>query len=199
MKDILRAPILLAAISLIGFVDAQAQVRFGDAGPRAGSPVAQARRNNRLPVGQRGINRPPFGDPQLGRKRPLGPNQLKKQELHQRVMQAIGLTQEQRLRMQEIKRGHDDEVIAAGRRLRLARQALDRAIMSEPYNEAEVRRATEALAEAQADRIRLEARVRAQVRGVLTPEQVQRFHQLQRQMRREMIEQQKEQEKDKDK
>jgi Spy/CpxP family protein refolding chaperone len=120
----------------------------------------------------------------------MGPNQIKKQQLQQRLMQAIGLTPEQRTRMQEIRRSHVDELAAAGRRLRQSRQALDQAIMSEPYNEADVRRATEALAAAQADKIRIDATVRSQVRGVLTSGQVQRFHQLQREMRREMKEQQ---------
>lgn len=154
------------------------------------STQGQIRRNNRLPVGQRGVNRPPFGVPQAGRNRPLNPNQLRKQQLQQRVMQAIGLTPAQRMRIQEIRRSHDDDVISAGRRLRQARQALDRAIMNETYSESEVRRATEALAAAQADKIRLDASVRAQVRGVLTSDQVQRFHQLQREMRRDMKEQQ---------
>lgn len=154
------------------------------------STHGQIRRNNRMPVGQRGVNRPPFGIPQGGRNRPLNPNLLRKQQLQQRVMQAIGLTASQRMRIQEIRRSHDDDVISAGRRIRQARQALDRAIMSEPYSESEVRRATEALAAAQGDKIRLDANVRAQVRGVLTPDQVQRFHQLQREMRRDMREQQ---------
>ena len=154
------------------------------------STQGQIRRNNRLPVGQRGVNRPPFGIPQGGRNRPLNPNQLRKQQLQQRVMQAIGLTPAQRMRIQEIRRSHDDDVISAARRIRQARQALDRAIMSETYSESEVRRATEALAAAQADKIRLDASVRAQVRGVLTADQVQRFHQLQREMRRDMKEQQ---------
>jgi hypothetical protein len=69
--------------------------------------------------------------------------------------------------------------------------------MNESYNEAEVRRATEALAAAQADKIRLDSNVRAQVRGVLTSDQVQRFHQLQREIRRDMKEeQQRDQDKD---
>jgi Spy/CpxP family protein refolding chaperone len=116
--------------------------------------------------------------------------------MRQQLMEAIGLRPEQRMRMQEIRRSREDEVIASGRRIRQARQALDRAIMSEPYNEAEVRRATEALAAAQADKIRIDASVRAQVRGVLTPEQIRRFHQLDREMRRDMREQQKEQDKE---
>lgn len=154
------------------------------------STEGQIRRNNRLPGGQRGVNRPPFGIPQPGRNRPINPNQLRKQQLQQRVMQAIGLTSAQRMRMQEIRRSHDDDVIAAGRRIRQARQALDRAIMNETYSESEVRRATEALAAAQTDKIRLDANVRSQVRGVLTSDQVQRFHQFQREMRRGQKEQQ---------
>ena len=199
MKKLLTAPFLFAitlAITSVG-VSAQGRPNPGGRGAIGLSQVdAQVRRNNRLPGAGRGVNRPPFGVPQAGRNRPLNPNQIKRQQLQQRVMQAIGLTPEQRMRMQEIRRSHDDELIAAGRRLRQARQALDRAIMSEPYSEAEVRRDTEALAAAQADKIRLDASVRSQVRSVLTPDQVQRFHQLQREMRREMREQQTNQERD---
>jgi Spy/CpxP family protein refolding chaperone len=145
------------------------------------------------PQFKRGRNRPPFGDPQSGRQ--ANPNQARKRELQRRLMQAIGLTSEQHQRMQEIRRSHEDEAITTGRRLRQARQALDRAIMSEPYNETAVRQTTEELAAAQADKIRLESRIRAQVRGVLTSDQVIRFHQIERQMRREMREQ-REQEKE---
>ena len=159
----------------------------------SGQLAAQFNRRNRLPGEQRGMNRPPFGDAQSGRQQ--NPNQARKRELQRRLMQAIGLTPEQHQRMQEIRRGHEDEAITTGRRLRQARQALDRAIMSEPYNEAAVRQSTEELVAAQADKIRLESRIRAQVRGVLTSDQVIRFHQIERQMRREMR-QQREQEKE---
>ena len=189
MKKLLTAPFLIAIAAIAISADTSAQVR--PAGLTPFQTGGQIRRNNRLP----GVNRPPLGDPQADRNRPLNPNQIKKQELQRRLMQAIGLTPEQRMRMQEIRRNHEDESLAAGRRLRQARQALDRAIMSEPYSEAEVRRATEALAGAQADKIRLDASVRAQVRGVLTPDQVQRFHQLQREMRQQM-QQEKQQERD---
>jgi Spy/CpxP family protein refolding chaperone len=176
MKTFRIAPFLLGMALVIASVD--------------GSVTGQVRRNNRIPAGQSGVNRPPFGLPQRGINRPLSPNVLKRQQLQQRVMQAIGLTPTQRMRIQEIRRSHDDDVIAAGRRIRQARQALDRAIMNETYDESEVRRATEALAGAQADKIRLDSNVRSQVRGVLTVDQVQRFHQLQREMRRDMKEQQ---------
>lgn len=181
MKKLLTAPFLLAIALFMTSLDVSVQ--------------GQVRRINRLPIGQRGNNRP-LGEPQPGRNRPLNPNQVKKQQLQQRLMQAIGISPEQRMRMQEIRRSHDDEVISAGRRLRQARQALDRAIMSEPFSETEVRKATEALTSAQGDKIRLDATVRTQVRGVLTADQVQRFHQLQREMRREMREQQRDQQKE---
>ena len=184
----------------IGFavsaVDVSAQVKGGrgvNKPPKIEKIEAKGRPNNDRPQSaQSKVNQPPV-DRQL-RNRQLNPQQLKKQELQRRVMQAIGLTPEQRFRMQEIRRGHEDEVIAAGRRARQARLALDRAIMSEPYSEAEVNRAIETLAAAQADKARIDARVRAQVRAVLTPEQIRRFNQLQREMRREMLEQQNNQE-----
>ena len=166
-----KASLILATAVMIATVDVSAQ--------------GQIRRNPRLPGGQRGL-----GLPQRGRNRLPNPNVLRRQQLQQRVMQAIGLTPAQRMRIQEIRRSHDDDVIAAGRRIRQARQALDRAIMNETYDESEVRRATEALAAAQADKIRLDSNVRSQVRGVLTSEQVQRFHQLQREMRRDIRQQQ---------
>lgn len=190
MNKLISLFLFAVSLSIIS-VDASAQLRPGSF-PQGD---AQIRRNNRIPPGQRGINRP-LGVPPLGPRRGANPNLVRKQQLQQRVMQAIGLSADQRTRMQEIRRSHEDEVISAGRRLRQARQALDRAIMSEPYNEAEVRRATEALATAQAEKIRLDSRVRAQVRGVLTPEQVVRFHQLQREMRREMKLQQNDQNKE---
>ncbi|HEX8184040.1 MAG TPA: hypothetical protein VF747_04795 [Blastocatellia bacterium] len=198
MKKLSIVPYLVAiAIILTSATDgALAQGRANSARLAAGAQgIVRAsllnpqfgRRKNRLPGDQRNMNRTPLGNPQSDRPQSL--NQARKQELRRRLMQAIGLTPEQHQRMQEIRRGHEDEAIAAGRRLRQARQALDRAIMSEPYNDASVRQATEELAAAQADKIRLESRIRAQVRGVLTSEQVLRFHQLERQVKREMREQ----------
>src|SRR5438128_6113997 len=169
-----------------------AQIKGERAANKLQKVKTQAERNNKEQAAQRKANQQAL-DRQL-RNRQLNPQQVKRQQLQQRLMQAVGLTPEQRMRMQEIRRGHEDEVTAAGRRVRLARQALDRAIMSEPYNEAEVNRAIESLATAQADKARIDARVRAQVRAVLTPEQIRRFNQLQREMRREMQEQQNSQE-----
>jgi Spy/CpxP family protein refolding chaperone len=186
------APILLV-IAIWLAVGVSAQVR-----PRADRILNEARIESAaagdLQLGQRrlrrdGVNRPLPGA--QGNRQP-GANQVKKQRLRQMVMQRLGLTPDQRLRMQEIRRSHEDEALTTGRRLRQARAALDRAIMNENFNEEIVRRATEELAAAQTDKIRLESRIRSQVRGVLTLEQVQEFNRLQRELRREMQQQKRE-------
>jgi Spy/CpxP family protein refolding chaperone len=110
--------------------------------------------------------------------------------VQQRLMREIGLTENQRLRMAEIQRSHEDERISAGRRLRLARQALDQAIRSEQFDEKQINQQIEELAAAQADQIRLQARIRAQMRSVLTTEQMIRLNELERRLRRQMREQQ---------
>jgi Spy/CpxP family protein refolding chaperone len=138
----------------------------------------------------RRLNRP-LGDRNLGpgegRLPSLGQNQRKR--FQQQLMEAIGLRPEQRQRMLEIRRNHEDELISAGRRLRQARQSLNRTIMSEQYDEQLIRQRAEDLASAQADLIRLQARIRAQVRSVLTTDQVLRFNELERRLRRQMREQ----------
>ena len=191
MKNAVRPGRLFGVLRGLGVSTAIAQrgVPGGRINPGLGRQV------NRFP-NQRRL--PPLGGPQFGRRGGAVPRNLeKKRLLQQRLMQAIGLTPDQHARMQQIRRGHDDDVIAAGRRLRQARRSLDLAIMSERYDEAAVRQATEELASAQADKIKLDARIRAEVRGVLTPDQVVRFHQLERQMRQE-IRQQNLQERDKE-
>lgn len=142
------------------------------------------RREEPFPGGRRRLNRPPLGG--LGNRRALNRNQ--RQRLQQEVMRAIGLTQDQHLRMADIRRNYDEELIATGRRVREAKRGLDRAIMAEQFDEAQFNARAEDLARAQADLVRLQARLRAEVRGVLTTEQVIRFNELERKLRREQRE-----------
>lgn len=191
IKKLFIAPILLVIAVWFAAASVSAQVR-----PRANRILREQRiesaEANDPQLGQRRNpgRLPPLGGPQ-GNRQP-GANQAKKQRLRQMVMQRLGLTPDQRMRMQEIRRSHEDDAITTGRRLRQARAALDRAIMNENYNEDAVHRATEELATAQADKIRLESRIRSQVRGVLTTEQVQEFNRLERELRREMQQQKRE-------
>lgn len=191
IKKLSIAPILLIIAVWFAAASVSAQVR-----PRANRMLKEQRiesaEANDPQLGQRRNpgRFPPLGGPQ-GNRQP-GANQAKKQRLRQMVMQRLGLTPDQRLRMQEIRRSHEDDAITTGRRLRQARAALDRAIMNESFNEDAVRRATEDLVAAQTDKIRLESRIRSQVRGVLTLEQVQEFNRLERELRREMQQQKRE-------
>ena len=103
----------------------------------------------------------------------------------QQLMQALGLTQGQRLRMAEIRSRHEEDAIIVGRRLRQARQALDRALYSEEYNEALIKRATEDLVAAQSEQIRLQSRLNAEIRSVMTAEQIRRFREKERELKQE--------------
>ena len=188
MKKHSVAPVLIVTAILLSFaaVSVNAQVRPNqrriDRAERINRQIE--RRGGQFPNNQRGINRP-----QLGGQPKLNPNQ-KKKRLQQRVMQAIGLTPDQHSRIREIHLSHDDERITIGRRIRQARQALDRAIMNERFDESAVLRATDELASAQGEKIKLESRLRSEVRNVLTTDQVMRFHQFEREFRRQMRQEQ---------
>jgi Spy/CpxP family protein refolding chaperone len=91
--------------------------------------------------------------------------------------------------MAKITTQHDEEVVAAGRKIRQAQRGLDEAIMNPLYNEAEINRRIEDLAQARADQVRLQQRMRAEIRKVLTPEQVMKFNEVQREMQKKMQEQ----------
>ena len=128
-------------------------------------------------------------DPQMGGPNGRVPNPNKRvQKQRQQWMETLGLTPDQRMRLGEIKRNVDDEQISIGRRIRQARNALDRAIMSPNYNEALVRSYTEELAAAHADQIRFQSRLRVQLRNVLTSDQVIRLRQLEQDLRRQLRE-----------
>jgi Spy/CpxP family protein refolding chaperone len=114
-------------------------------------------------------------------------NALQKQR-QRLLMEALSLTPDQRMRIMEIRRLHDDEAIAAGRRLRQARNALDRALMSETYSEALIKEYAEELAAAQAEQIRVNTRVRAEFRKTLTPDQVRRYIDKEREIQRQIRE-----------
>lgn len=185
MKTHSIAPVSIALAILLCFaaISANAQIRSNPNRLLLEPQIGQ--RRNPFP-NQRRLNRPPLGaNPKL--------NQNQKAQVRRLVMQAIGLTPDQHSRIRDIQLNHDDERISAGRRLRQARQALDRAVMSERFDEASVRKATDELVAAQAEKIRLETRIRTEVRNVLTSDQVIRFHEFERRYRRQLKQQRLEQ------
>lgn len=137
---------------------------------------------------RRGLGQGPLGQRRQQRPNGQAPNGKGLQLLRQRIMREINLTPVQRQQIQQIRRNHDDQMIAGGRRVRQARLLLDQAIMSEHYDDAQVNRLAQQLARAQADQVLLRARIRAEVRQVLTTEQVTRFLEIQREIRRQQTE-----------
>jgi len=166
--------------------DALAQRPAGQASPER---IAQRgnRPGQRIPNNQRnrGENLQPRGrdETQLLRG---AENQRR---LQQQIIQAIGITPNQRLQMEDIRRDYDDEIIAAGRNVREARRNLDQAIMSEHYDEELINQRADELAAAEAARIKLQARLRGRMRSVLSADQIRRFNQMERRLRRQRREQ----------
>jgi Spy/CpxP family protein refolding chaperone len=182
MKKVLAANCLAALIvaMLCGVLSVDPDLAL------AQSTIRRAKRGLDPQLGGPRNRRPPLVDPQFGVRIPN--KARKRQLLNQQLMETLGVTPEQRLRMAEMKRSHDDEAIPIGRRIRQARNALDRAIMSPEVDEALVKRYTEELAAAQADQVRFQARRRVQMRRILTAEQVRRLLQLEQEQRRKVRE-----------
>lgn len=177
----------------------------------SGASVAPAQSGiNRQAAGQRNPARPNRQNvpPAMRGRRPLGPlpgvalpgnpnnpnrganPRLTQQQFRrQQLLQALALTPDQQLRMREIRRRHEDDAIVVGRRLRQARQALDRALFSEAYSEAQIRQLTEELVTAQSDQIRLQSRLNTEIRQVMTGEQLRRFRQKERELKRQQQQQ----------
>jgi Spy/CpxP family protein refolding chaperone len=102
------------------------------------------------------------------------------------LLTRLNLTPEQFEQLREVRRQSEAETRALGRRLRLARRALDDAIYADALDEAVVEERAREVAGAQAALIRLRAQTELRVRRVLTPEQLQTFRQLRQRARRRL-------------
>ncbi|HKV40005.1 MAG TPA: periplasmic heavy metal sensor [Blastocatellia bacterium] len=166
---------------------------FAQQNPRTGQ------RQNKLGANRGGQNDGANPNRAGGNGQALNPNQNPKtgpnhqlgaiQQMRQRIARDIGVTPEQDQRFRMINQTHDDEIVATGRRVRQANQALDRAMMSEQYNESEVEKRIDEFADARREQARLNARLRFEVRKVLTPEQIRKFNEIQRERRRQQQQQ----------
>src|SRR5262249_18550859 len=130
------------------------------AGDQTKTPGGQEQQKSRTPVDQQG-QQPKTGQNQPPAGRPRPP--IDRQEMmRQNILKQIGLNTEQQERMARIRNTHDDEIVSTGRRIRQAQRGLDEAIMNPQYNEAEINRRIEDLAQAHADQVRLRQRIRAE-------------------------------------
>jgi Spy/CpxP family protein refolding chaperone len=135
------------------------------------------------------INRGPLGDPDQNNRPFLNPRIAALQKARPRlIMEALNLTPAQQMRVKEIRDAHDEEAVAVGRRLRQARNALEQALMGEIYNEVIIKEYTQELIAAQGEQIRINTRMRAEIRKILTPEQVRRFIEKDKEIQRQIRE-----------
>jgi len=156
----------------------QQRMQQGDIPPRL---------RNRFPPAKQ---RPGGALPGLAPANPNKPLTPQQREIRRQLIDALGLTPEQRFKIADIHKAHEDEAITIGRRLRQSRRNLDLALWSENYNEALVKQYSEELAQAQADQIRLQSRVNSEIRSAINPEQIRRFRLKERELemqRREEI------------
>ena len=147
------------------------------------SPAVQVPQQNRPALDQQ-RSQPVAGQPG-GPARAL---QDRQNQIKAHILERVGLSQDQRDRMARIGSAHDEEIVAAGRRIRQAQRGVDEAIMNQ-FNQAEVNRRIEDLAQATADRVRVQQRMRSEMFRVLTPEQVIKFNEVQREMQKKIQEQ----------
>lgn len=90
----------------------------------------------------------------------------------------LGVTEEQKARVREILRKHQPTAQPLIRQFVQERRALRDLIHASPVDEAAIRKQTATVADIGADLAVLRAQVAADLRGVLTPEQVEQLHEL---------------------
>jgi periplasmic protein CpxP/Spy len=106
-------------------------------------------------------------------------------------LQALQLTDAQREQVKSAMQGHRQDLEAAGKRLRQARQAQHDAVEAIPVNEGLIRSTSQALATAETDMAILQARIHSEVWALLTPEQQAKAKELKAQRETRMKERRK--------
>ena len=94
-------------------------------------------------------------------------------------LRGLDLTEVQRAQVKSIMESHQTEFRAVADRLREAHQAMRALVDADVIDESAIRARSTDAATAQADAAILNAKVRAEVREILTPEQLQKAKELQ--------------------
>jgi protein CpxP len=94
------------------------------------------------------------------------------------ALRELGLTDTQREQVKAVMESHRDEQQAIGDRMQTARKALHDAIAADTFDEAAVRAAGAEVGAVEADAAVLQAKIRAEVIALLTPEQVKKAKEL---------------------
>jgi protein CpxP len=101
----------------------------------------------------------------------------------------LDLTDDQRGQVQKIHEAHQAEFKQVGEKMRAAREGFRALVEADTLDEAAIRAKSVEVAAAEADAAILNAKVRAEVKGILTDEQLQKMKafQAQRQERRGQV------------
>ncbi len=94
------------------------------------------------------------------------------------LARVLKLTDEQVLRMRQIRRRSAEEYIVLEAQIRTKRNALDKAIFAPTFNEEEVRQLATELARMEGQRVIMKTRIQSQIRQILTPEQIRILSEL---------------------
>jgi Spy/CpxP family protein refolding chaperone len=97
-------------------------------------------------------------------------------------LRELELTDTQREQVKAVLESHRDDQKAIGDRMRTAREALQDAIAADTLDEAAIRAAAAQVGAVEADAAVLQAKVRAEVVALLTPEQVKKAKELRTEM-----------------
>ena len=99
-------------------------------------------------------------------------------------LRGVELTDAQKEQLRSIRESHKQEFEQVGARLREAHQGLATAVDAQTVDEATIRARSTTLATALADEAILRAKVRAEVQGILTAEQLQKMQERKAEMQK---------------
>ncbi|MBN1672831.1 MAG: periplasmic heavy metal sensor [Kiritimatiellae bacterium] len=144
-----------------------------------------------LAAGLAGAEQPEAGAPRGGHGRFGGRGQGPLAELIRgqigRIMvlsSELGVTAEQKTQIREIVQGYRDEIKPVALRVKEAHRALGDAVTAQTPTEEAIRKAADNLGAAAGDAAVLAAHIVADVRTVLTPEQIERLEQFKAEKRK---------------
>lgn len=144
----------------------------------AGLVAALAAGGTAIAVAQPPQGGPGFGGPHMGGRRgPGGP-------MGDLGLRGLDLTEAQRDQVQKILESHKAEFDQVRARLRDAHEAVAKATDAGTVDESAIRAATTTLASAMADEAILRAKVRTEVNGILTAEQLQKIQERKAEMQK---------------
>ena len=114
--------------------------------------------------------------PGPGGPRGRGPGGVGPERMEAGVMlRGLDLSEAQQQQIRQLREQHREQTRPIVERLREARQAREAAMTATPFNEGQIRAAMQQLAVVESDLAVQQARLQADVRAILTPEQVQQL------------------------